>query len=53
MNNTWKSRHDLAENAGPECQGSAYVPGPMYEERMVDKCSECGGTGKDATKTAA
>jgi|SRR5688572_18752843 hypothetical protein len=27
--------------------------GPMYEVRMVDECSKCGGTGKDATKKAA
>ena len=53
MHSAWKSRHDLAENACPECQGSTYVPGPMYEERMVDKCPKCGGTGKDATKRAA
>jgi len=25
----------------------------MYEERMVDECPKCGGTGKDATKKAA
>jgi len=25
----------------------------MYEERMVDECPECGGTGKDARKKAA
>jgi DnaJ-class molecular chaperone len=37
----------------PECQGSCYVPGPMYEERMVDECPKCGGTGKDAKKKAA
>jgi DnaJ-class molecular chaperone len=49
----WMRRHDLAEDACPECQGSAYVPGPMYEERMVDECPECKGTGKDATKKAA
>jgi hypothetical protein len=24
----------------------------MYEERMVDECPECKGTGKDATKKA-
>jgi DnaJ-class molecular chaperone len=49
----WKRRHDLAEDACPECQGSTYVPGPMYEERMVDECPKCKGTGKDATKKAA
>jgi hypothetical protein len=49
----WKRRHDLAENACPECQGSTFVPGPMYEERMVDECPECKGTGKDAMKKAA
>jgi len=25
----------------------------MYDERMVDECPECKGTGKDATKKAA
>jgi len=25
----------------------------MYEERMVDECPECKGTGKNATKKAA
>jgi DnaJ-class molecular chaperone len=49
----WTRRQDLAENACPECQGSAYVPGPMHEGRMVDECPECKGTGKDATKKAA
>lgn len=53
MHNAWKRRHNLAENACPECQGSAYVPGPMYEGRVVDECPECEGTGKDATKKAA
>ena len=53
VHSTWKTRHDLAENACPECQGSTFVPGPMYEERMVDECPECKGTGKDATKKAA
>jgi DnaJ-class molecular chaperone len=53
VHSAWKRRHDLAENACPECQGSTYVPGPMYEERMVDECPECKGTGKDATKKAA
>jgi hypothetical protein len=24
----------------------------MYEERMVDECPKCGGTGKDAKKKA-
>ena len=48
-----EARPDLAENACPECQGSAYVPGPMYDGRMVDECPECKGTGKDATKKAA
>jgi hypothetical protein len=46
-------RHDLAADACTECQGSTYVPGPMYEERMVDACPKCRGTGKDATKKAA
>ena len=53
VHSTWKRRHDLAEDACPECQGSTYVPGPMYEERMVDECPKCKGTGKDATKKAA
>jgi DnaJ-class molecular chaperone len=53
VNSAWKSRHELAENACPECQGSTYVPGPMYEERMVDECPECKGTGKAVTKNAA
>jgi rRNA maturation protein Nop10 len=53
VHSAWKRRHDLAEDACPECQGSRYVPGPMYEERMVDECPKCGGTGKDATKKAA
>ncbi len=53
VHSAWKRRHDLAENACPECQGSTFVPGPMYEERMVDECPECKGTGKDATKKAA
>jgi DnaJ-class molecular chaperone len=53
VHSPWKSQPDLAENACPECQGSAYVPGPMYEGRMVDECPECKGTGKDATKKAA
>jgi len=53
VHSAWKSRPDLAENACPECQGSAYVPGPMYEGRMVDECPECKGTGKGAAKKAA
>ena len=53
VHSAWKRRHDLAENACPECQGSTFVPGPMYDERMVDECPECKGTGKDATKKAA
>ena len=53
VHSAWKRRHDLAEDACSECQGSTYVPGPMYEERMVDECPECKGTGKDATKKAA
>jgi DnaJ-class molecular chaperone len=52
VHSAWKRRHDLAEDACSECQGSRYVPGPMYEERMVDECPKCGGTGKDATKKA-
>ena len=53
MHCAWKTGHELAEDACPECQGSTYVPGPMYEGRMVDECPKCGGTGKDATKKAA
>ena len=53
MHRAWTRRHDLAEDVCAECQGSTYVPGPMYEERMVDECPECKGTGKDATKKAA
>ena len=53
VHSAWKRRHDLAEDACRECQGSTYVPGPMYEERMVDECPECKGTGKEATKKAA
>jgi len=53
VHSAWKRRHDLAEDACPECQGSTYVPGPMYEGRMVDECPECGGAGKDAKKKAA
>ena len=52
MYSAWKRQHDLAENACRECQGSTYVPGPMYEERMVDECPRCGGTGKDTKKAA-
>jgi hypothetical protein len=52
VNSAWKSRHELAENACTECQGSTYVPGPMYEGRMVDECSECKGTGMEPTKHA-
>jgi hypothetical protein len=53
MYSAWRRQHDLAEGACPECQGSTYVPGPMYEERMVDECPQCKGTGKDTTKKAA
>jgi DnaJ-class molecular chaperone len=49
----WKSQHDLAEDACPECQGSSYVPAPIHKQRIVEKCPECAGTGKDATKKAA
>ena len=49
MHSAWETRHDLAEDACHECQGSAYVPGPMYEGRMVDECPDCKGTGKNAT----
>lgn len=53
MQSAWKRQHELAENACPECQGSAYVPGPMHDERMVDACPKCEGTGTDAAKKAA
>jgi hypothetical protein len=53
LHSAWKSKYELAENACPECQGSAYVPGPMHEGRMVDECPGCKGTGKAATKKAA
>jgi len=53
VQSAWKTRHDLAEDACPECQGSTYVPSSMSKERMVDECPECKGTGKDATKKAA
>ena len=53
VQSAWKRRHDLAEDACPECQGSTYVPSPMYEVRIVDECPKCEGTGKDATKKAA
>ena len=53
MESAWKKRHDLAENACRECQGSAYVPGPVYNGRIVDECPECKGTGKNAPKKAA
>ena len=52
MHSAWTRLHDLADDACPECQGSTYVPGPMYEGRMVDECPQCRGTGKDATKKA-
>ena len=53
VHSAWKTRHDLAENACPECQGSAFVPGSMREGRMVDECPKCEGTGKGSTKKAA
>jgi hypothetical protein len=53
VHSAWKRQHDLADDACRECQGSTYVPGPMYEERMVDECPECKGTGKDGSKKAA
>lgn len=53
VHTAWKTRHDLAENACPECQGSAFVPGSMHEGRMVDECPKCEGTGKGSTKKAA
>ena len=53
MHSAWKRRHDLAEDACPECQGSTYVPALIYGERMVDECPECKGTGKNARKKAA
>ena len=53
VHSAWERRHDLAEGACPECQGSSYVPGPMYEERLVDECPKCKGTGKAPTSKAA
>ena len=53
MYSAWKTPHDLAEGACPECQGSSYVPAPTDGERMVEECPECEGTGKDASKKAA
>jgi DnaJ-class molecular chaperone len=53
VHSAWKSRHDLAEGACPECQGSSYVPAHNNGERIVDECPECEGTGKDAKKKAA
>ena len=53
MQGAWKRRQELAEGACPECQGSAYVPGPMHEGRMVDECPKCEGTGKDVTRKVA
>ena len=53
MHSAWSWKHDLAEDACPECQGSTYVPGPNEDERLVDKCPRCEGTGKAATKKAA
>ena len=53
MDSAWKRQHDLTDDACPECQGSTYVPGPMYEERMVHECPACKGTGRDRVKKAA
>ena len=53
MRSAWKSQHDLAEDACPECQGSTYVPAASTRERIVDACPECEGTGKDDSKKAA
>lgn len=53
VHSAWNRKHDLAEDACPECQGSAYVPGPKENERMVGECPRCEGTGKAATKKAA
>ncbi len=50
MYSAWRSQHDLAEDACPECQGSSYVPALIYGERIVDECPECKGTGKNTTK---
>ena len=46
MRSAWKSQHDLAEDACPECQGSTYVPASSTRERIVDECPECQGTGR-------
>jgi DnaJ-class molecular chaperone len=53
VQSAWKTRHDLAEDACPECQGSTYVPSRTSEERMVEECPKCSGTGTNATKKAA
>ena len=53
VRSAWKTRHDLAEDACPECQGSAYVPAPENQERIVNECPICEGSGKDETKQAA
>jgi len=53
VHSAWSWKHELAEDACPECQGSAYVPGPNEDGRMVDVCPKCEGTGKAATRKAA
>ncbi len=53
VDSAWRTPHDLAEGACPECQGSSYVPVPIDGERMVEECPECKGTGKETTKRAA
>ena len=53
VQSAWKSKHDLEEDACPECEGSSYVPAPNRRERMVGECPTCKGTGKDGAKKAA
>ena len=54
MFSAWRKPHDVEVGACPECQGSCYVPARSFrEERIVEKCPECDGTGKDAARKAA
>jgi len=53
VKSAWPMRHELTEDACPECQGSTYVPSRTSEERMVDECPKCRGTGTNAAKRAA
>ena len=53
MPSAWQKPHELTEDACPECQGSCYVPALVYGDRLVERCPECEGTGKDRAKKAA